>query len=308
MNERAGFPRVLCLAGPTGAGKTALAIHLADKFNGEILNADSRQVYADFPILTAQPTAAELREAPHHLYGTLPAEKKLSACEWAAMAASKSRELEARGKLPLLVGGTGFYFEALLKGLSPMPDIPDQITIELSQELLHYGLARLYAELLEVDPVYAAHIHPNDQQRVLRAVAVHRASGHPFTWWHQQKRQPLAAGKLLSLDVSLTWLTPRLEKRIDQMVEMGAIEEVAKARHHYPQMPKAGFSSLGCMEIIDYLDGKCTFENCRQKWLHTTRSYAKRQLTWFRGRGTATQLPYANPSELLQQVADILDS
>lgn len=302
------LPTVLCLAGPTGCGKTALGLILAEELKAEIINGDSRQVYADFPIITAQPTSEEQARARHYLYGFLPADQKLDAQDWAERAVRKSREITSAGKLPLIIGGTGFYFEALLKGLSPMPPIPTEIRSKLQRRLCGEGQADLHRELTGIDPVYAQSIHPHDSQRILRALEIWYASGKPFSWWHMKERKPLAKGAMLVLDVSLDWLTPRLRKRIAHMFECGATEEITTAKAKYPDLPKAGFSSLGCRELLDFASGKTNREECESQWLGVTRAYAKRQLTWFRGRGHSIMLRNNDPATVLKTARELAAS
>ena len=156
---------VVCLAGPTGSGKTALALHLARALGCEIINADSRQVYADFPLITAQPSPEERAAAPHHLYGFLPSAQKISAGRWAAMAAAAAAKVRARGGVPLLVGGTGLYFQALLRGMAAIPAVAPEVTRRLEERLRAEGPEALHAALARADPAYAARIHPRDRQR-----------------------------------------------------------------------------------------------------------------------------------------------
>lgn len=296
------LPTVLCIAGPTGSGKTALAIALAHALNGEIINADSRQVYADFPIVTAQPDPDERAAVPHYLYGFFPADAELCAASWAEMAASQCRQLIYREKLPILVGGTGFYFEALLRGLAKMPPIPPSIRHDLAHQLAEKGSENLHRNLSAIDRGYAASIHPHDRQRILRALEVFMASGKPFSHWLEKTRKPLAKGATLILDIPLPLLHPRLETRIHHMLSQGAISEVTQAAHKYPTLPKPGFSSIGCAEILAFVNGAITRENCIAQWLKATRAYAKRQLTWFRGRGRGIMLEKPDPALALAKL------
>ena len=301
---RSGPCPVICLAGPTGAGKTALALTLAQELGGEIINADSRQVYADFPLITAQPTPAERARAPHHLYGFLPAEQKISAGRWADMAAAKAREIRARGRVPLLVGGTGLYFQALLRGMAAIPAIPAEVTRGLCDRLKSAGPEALHAELARADPDYAHRIHPRDRQRILRALEVLEGTGRPFSWWHSHAMStPACAGPLFVLDAPLRWLQPRLAQRLDAMLEAGAVEEARAALARSPgprdgaRLP--GWSGIGCAELLDHLEGRTSLTECRARWLANTRAYAKRQITWFRARPEAVFLPHEGAEERL---------
>ncbi len=278
-----------CIFGPTGAGKTAAALALADVLPVSVINADSRQVYRDFPLITAQPTAEERAVCPHLLYGYLPSEKKLGAGEWARAAAAAVEREHAGGRVPLLVGGTGLYARALLAGIAPIPEIPAEVSARWQTRLAAEGCPALHAELAAVDPAYAAKIHPNDRQRVARALEVAEATGKPLSWWHAR---PLPRRKHLALKAGvalpLAELEPLLLRRIDAMLAAGALEEARAAMVRCPDPAAPGWSGIGCAELHRHLSGGLTLEECRALWLKNTRAYAKRQLTWFRADGEMT--------------------
>lgn len=297
---------VICLAGPTGSGKTAMALKLAEYLDGEIVNADSRQVYAHISIVTAQPTREEQARIRHHLYGFLPCSVKISAGQWLEMVKKACAEITARGKLPIFVGGTGFYFEALLHGLAPMPDVPPRISAQIAGRMTTEGPEALYAELVKIDAVYAAKVHPHDRQRVQRALEIHAASGKTFSWWHAQGRLPaLASGPLLVLRSDLSELEPRLASRIELMLATGALEEAAAAQKIYGTGKIPAFNGIGMPELLAYLAGSISLDECRALWLASTRAYAKRQLTWFRGRREAVWIEADSP-EVVAEKARIL--
>ena len=292
---------VICLAGPTGSGKTAAALAMAEALDGEVVNADSRQVYADFPLITAQPSPEERACCPHHLYGFLPTENKISAGRWADAAADKVRDILARGKTPLLVGGTGLYFQALLRGMAQIPPVDPQLTAQLTARLEAEGAPRLHGELQACDPAYAAKIHPNDRQRIIRALEVCQSTGQTFTWWHgNSMSSPLCAGPLLTLNATLEWLEPRLARRLDMMLELGALDEARAAMNKCADPAAPGWSGIGCAEALAHLQGHLSAQDCRQQWLHNTRAYAKRQLTWFRARPEAVWLPPDKPEAFVE--------
>lgn len=298
---------VICLAGPTGCGKTAAAIKLAQALDAEIVNADSRQVYADFPCITAQPSAEERAACPHHLYGFLPTEARISAGRWAEMAADAVRRLHERGKRALLVGGTGLYFQTLLRGIADIPPVAPEISARWTQRLAEEGPERLHAELGRLDPAYAARIHPHDRQRIVRALEVQDATGKPFSWWHEHAMSaPLCAGPLFSLAPTLDWLTPRLARRIDLMLAEGALEEARAARRRNDDPAAPGWSGIGCAEVLAHLRGELSLADCRALWLRHTRAYAKRQLTWFRGRKEAIHMLPGETAGLLRRVREAL--
>lgn len=287
---------VICLAGPTGSGKTALALFLARALGAEIINADSRQVYADFPLITAQPSPEERAQAPHHLYGFLATDHKISAGRWAEMATEKARAVASRGRVPLLVGGTGLYFQALLRGMAAIPAIAPEITRHLTDRLGRVGSEALHAELARADPAYAARIHPRDRQRILRALEVFHATGRTFSWWHSHAMsEPACAGPLLVLAAPLAWLGPRLARRLDAMLAAGAVAEARAALERTPGETEGrrtpGWSGIGCVELLEHLQGRLSLDDCRARWLANTRAYAKRQITWFRARPEASFVP-----------------
>lgn len=296
MPEAAPPCAVICLAGPTGSGKTALALRLAAALDGEIINADSRQVYADFPLITAQPTPEERARCPHHLYGFLPTAQKISAGRWAEAAAAEARAIAARGRTPLLVGGTGLYFQALLRGMASIPAPDKAVVAGLCARMRAAGPVALHAELARADPAYAARIHPHDRQRILRALEVVESTGKPFSWWHAHAMSaPLCRGPLLTLAVDLEWLTPRLGRRLDAMLAHGALDEARAALGRCPGtldgVRAPGWSGIGCAEALDHIEGRISLADCRRRWLANTRAYAKRQNTWFRARPEAVFVP-----------------
>ena len=295
---------VICLAGPTGSGKTAAALALATALNGEVVNADSRQVYADFPCITAQPTAAEQAHCPHHLYGFLPTEQKISAGRWAAAASRTIAAILERGRTPLVVGGTGLYFQALLRGMARIPPVDPALTANLTARLEAEGAPALHAELAAQDPGYAARIHPTDRQRIVRALEVRLATGRPFSWWHAHAAEaPLCQGPLLVLDAPLAWLEPRLARRMDLMLEQGALDEARAALQNCSNPAAPGWTGIGCAEALAHLQGRCTLAQCRELWLRNTRAYAKRQRTWFRARSEAVFLPPDNGAAITAEAA-----
>lgn len=276
-------PDLILLLGPTGTGKTALALALAEQWPATVLNADSRQVYADFPLITAQPSLEERAHCPHLLYGFLPTGERITAGFFVARCRAALDETLAAGRLPLLVGGTGLYVRALLEGLAPIPAIPPEVSAALQAELQARGLAALHQRLERLDPPSAARIHPNDPQRTLRALEVLQATGHTLTWWHQRPVPPAPYRALkLGLQLPLEELTPLLARRIEAMLAAGALDEARAALARCPDPTAPGWSGIGCAELLAHLQGRLSLTEAKDLWLRNTRAYAKRQLTWFR--------------------------
>jgi tRNA dimethylallyltransferase len=276
--------RIVCLAGPTGAGKSELALRLAERHRGAIVNFDSRQIYRGIPIVTAQPSPEEQARCPHLLYGVLDPDKPMDAGTFAALAAKAIADVRSQGYLPILVGGTGLYLRALLQGLAPVPTVDDRVRSKVALEWDRDGEGAMYERLKAVDPEYAAKVHPRDRQRVTRALEVFEQTGKPFSRWHHDRvRFGRYEPFIMAVEITLEELTPRLLERIERMVEAGAVEEVRQAFARYPHPDAPAFSGIGCREILAYLRGEMTLEEAKEQWLRSTRAYAKRQLTWFRG-------------------------
>lgn len=288
--------KVLCLLGPTGAGKTAAALQLAEQLNGAVINADSRQVYEDFPCITAQPSAAEQACCPHYLYGFLPTAEKISAGQWVAKAQERILALHSQGRTPILVGGTGLYIKALLEGIAEIPTVDAALSARLMADCAARGPQALHRQLAAIDPVYAARIHPNDRQRIVRALEVWEGTGKTFSWWHTHAMpEPLCEGLRLGLDWDLTALTPRLVQRIDIMLAEGAVDEARAAWDKCPDAQAAGWTGIGCVEVLDVIQGRRSLDESRMLWAANTRAYAKRQLTWFRAD---THIQWFGPHQL----------
>jgi tRNA dimethylallyltransferase len=299
------LPRAVCIVGPTGAGKSAAALRLAAALGGEVINADSRQVYADFPVITAQPGAEERRLHPHHLYGFLRATERISAGQWAELAAARIAECAARGKLPLLVGGTGLYIRAITRGLADIPPVDPAVAQRLEEEYARLGPQTLHARLEKADPSYAARTPARNRQRVLRALGVWECTGRPFSGWHGQG-SPLCRALLLVVRTELGELVPRLERRISAMLEAGALDEARRALIQCADPKAPGWSGIGCAELYRHLHGEISLEQARALWLGNTRAYAKRQLTWFRGQEEAVWVDASDHADMVMKARGFL--
>ncbi len=274
---------IVVIAGPTASGKSALALSIAETSDGEIINADSMQVYADLSVLTARPNAAEMAKLPHHLYGVVDGGTTCSVAQWRDMALVAIEQVWLRRKLPVLVGGTGLYLRALLDGISDIPSIPEAIRIEVRA----LDTAAVAEALQTTDPVMAARLNPNDRQRLVRALEVLRATGQSLASFQGQVGGGLTADvnvRRLRLMPERDWLYARCDARLEQMVASGALEEVARlmARQLDPDLPV--MKALGVREFSACQAGTCTQEEALAMARLGTRHYAKRQLTWLRNQ------------------------
>jgi tRNA dimethylallyltransferase len=275
------------IAGPTASGKSALALTLAERFDGTIVNADSMQVYRDLRIITARPTAEEEARAPHRLYGHVDAAENYSTGRWIKDVAAALQDIRAAGRLPILVGGTGLYFTALTKGLAAVPPIPPDIREEVRGRLAREGVAPLRAELEALDPKTAARLRINDRSRTSRALEVVKATGRSITDWHKEGMPPVLQSEnsaKVFLTIDRKELVDRIETRFDAMLTAGALDEVRAlaARKLDPTLP--AMKAHGVPWLIRHLNGEITLEQAAAGGKMDTRRYAKRQVTWFRNQ------------------------
>jgi len=277
--------RPILIAGPTASGKSALALGLAERLGGWVINADSQQVYADWRVLTARPDAAEEARAPHRLYGHVGAFTAYSVGEWMREAGAALKQAEAAGATPVIVGGTGLYFRALTQGLAPVPEIPDAVRAEA--EARATNPAALYAELLSRDPETAANLDPQNPVRLSRAWEVLEATGRGLSAWWREAAPPLlprADCVALRLTCARDWLYARCDRRFDRMLAEGALEEAKKVAA-LSLAPGAGvLKAVGASELIAHFRGEFSLEEAASRARTLTRRYAKRQLTWNRNQ------------------------
>lgn len=286
--EPTASPRWLGLAGPTASGKTALALALARRWPVEIVSVDSALVYRGMDIGTAKPSAAEQAAAPHHLLDLIDPAQSYSAAQFVADARRLAGEIRARGRWPLLVGGTMMYFKALVDGLDEMPPADPAIRAAIDAEAAQHGWPAMHARLAEVDPVTAARLKPNDSQRIQRALEVWRAGGTPLSTLHQRARReaPPRDGALLALEpASRAWLHARIAQRFDAMLGAGFLDEVRRLRTDrtlhldLPSMRCVGYRQA--WEALDASDPP-DLADLRERGIAATRQLAKRQITWLR--------------------------
>ncbi len=278
-------PPLIAITGPTATGKSSFAISLAKELDGEIISADSAQIYKDLHILTARQTEDEMEGIPHHLMGFLPITEDFSLAQYQDAAYKTIEDILSRGKIPILTGGTGLYIKAVLEDYR-LPEAPpdEDFRMQMNKRAEEEGNETLYNELLSADPEAAAKIHPNNVRRVIRALEVMRFTGQTFSsLYGKGKEHPL---NIEPIGFCLTYprevLYERINRRVDLMFERGAMKEIE-------ELLKTGYRDrllklkiLGCPEVMSILDGKCTFQEGSELLKRNTRRYAKKQLTWFR--------------------------
>ncbi len=305
--------KYIALAGPTASGKTAAAMAIAQQHEVEIISVDSALVYRGMDIGTAKPTADELAAVPHHLINIRDPLQAYSAAEFVADARQLIDDIAARGKLPLLVGGTMLYFKALFDGLDDMPKADPTVRAALASEAAAQGWPALHAELATVDPVTAARLAPHDSQRISRALEVFRLSGQPLSFFHQQNATKKIAANLdeetaatlISLEPQdRSWLHHRIAERFDAMLAVGFLEEVKALRARgdlTPDLPS--MRCVGYRQAWEALSGDYPMSELRDKGIFATRQLAKRQITWLRSMPQRHAVACDEPTALRQVLA-----
>ena len=308
MGQARPLPRCIALAGPTASGKTAAALAIAQRWDVEIISVDSALVYQGMDIGTAKPSATELAQVPHHLINIRDPLQAYSAAEFVTQAELLLDAIHARGRLPLLVGGTMLYFKALFDGIDPMPGADPALRAAIEAEAALLGWPGMHAQLALVDPRTAARLQPMDAQRIQRALEVWRASGQPLSSFHATKNiassaNRISATTLISLEpLERVWLHERIALRFDQMLAAGFLDEVKTLRARgdlHPDLPS--MRCVGYRQAWEALDGTLPMAELRDRGIFATRQLAKRQITWLRSmpqrRAVASEAPDA-----LQQV------
>ncbi|MBX3487206.1 MAG: tRNA (adenosine(37)-N6)-dimethylallyltransferase MiaA [Candidatus Paracaedibacteraceae bacterium] len=270
------------ITGPTASGKTAMAIDLALKTKGEIINADSMQLYRHLPILTACPSKAEKETVPHHLFEILGDDDISSAGWWATQCLGQIKAILARGHHPIIVGGTGMYLKSLTDGLSQIPEVPADIRDRARQEAQHHDF---YDMVCALDPLVANYLKKNDKQRLTRAFEVFLATGQSlFEWQKIQPQKPNYDFKKIALIPDKAWLHDRINNRFDLMIEAGTLDEIKALQHSAVRPDSPIFRAVGVKELTSHLNGEISLDQAKELGKIATRQYAKRQMTWIKGQ------------------------
>lgn len=277
-------PGILVIAGPTASGKTALGIEMALRLGGEVISADSMQIYKGMDIATAKPSEAEMKGVPHHLIGFLDRTENFSVADYSVLAAQKAEEIISRGKIPVVVGGTGLYISAFVNNMQ-FPEIKGDAAVRerLRNEAAEYGNSFIFEKLKECDPESAAGLHENDLSRVTRALEVFEVTGRKLS---EFKRESLSVPSPYNFTTAaITYdsrdiLYNRINRRVDVMNENGLVSEAYEI-YKEGGNGRTSHQAIGCKELVPYFEGKSSLGECLEKIKQETRRYAKRQLTWF---------------------------
>lgn len=293
--------KVITLFGPTAAGKTGASLHLAKAFGGEIINADSRQIYKEMPIITAMPSAEEQAQAPHHLFEFLAPDKAFSVGAWLKRAREKAEEIWSRGGVPIVVGGTGFYLKVLEEGISPMPETDMAILNGYQARLEKEGHEVLFKELENIDPAWAAQTDPQNTHRLLRGLSIFSQTGKTLTDWQKEPREGALESDFIKLAISpeRDVLNDRIHRRYQIMIEEGVLDEARYLYDKYlkgmrsDEIPPPAFKSIGLMDYAAFFKGEISEQAAHERVEQQMRRYAKRQRTWLRNS--------YNPHEVYQK-------
>jgi len=278
--------KIILISGPTASGKSIFALKVAKKINGEIVNADSMQVYKQLNILTARPKKKDQEKIKHHLYGFQNVKKNFSTGQWLKLARSKIREIQKRKKVPILVGGTGLYFKSITEGLVKIPNIPIKFRNDLRVLQKKIGQKRFYQNLIKIDPLARNLINPNDVQRSIRAFEIKKFTKKSISEWFQGTKILFNPDSFIKIyiDFPREELVNRIKKRVDRMFDDGAIFEVKKFNRLRVKKDNSSKKVIGIEEIGKFLKAELTLSEVKERIFIKTRQYAKRQTTWARGQ------------------------
>lgn len=273
---------LLCILGPTAVGKTEIALRIALKIGAEIVSVDSRQVYKEMDIGTAKPTKEQIELVPHHLISCITPDKYFSSANYQRLADIVIQETQKKGKVPMLVGGSGMYFRAVVDGLFEGPEADKDIRQRLRQKAEELGINHLYDRLKNLDPKSADKIHPNDLMRIIRAIEVYEKSGKRISELQQEWENPKPRYEFIAfgLDRPRNELYERINARVDQMIKDGLLDEARRLMKY--DRNAISMNCFGYKELFDHLEGKISLDSAIELIKQNTRRFAKRQLTWFR--------------------------
>ena len=288
--------KVIVIGGPTASGKTALSIELAKAINGEIVSADSMQIYKEMNIGTAKPDEEEKQNIKHYMLDIISPEVRYSVADYKKDAKKCIREIVEKGKIPIVIGGTGLYIDSLIYEIEyPELEVDLQYRKHLEDLMEKEGLEKLYEEAIKIDPTAMEKISQNDKKRILRVLEIYHQTGKTKTELEKESRkEPEFDYKMFAIDMNREILYERINKRVDIMVKKGLIEEVKNIYEKYEKLPTS-LQALGYKEIVEYIEGKLTKEEAIEKIKLESRRYAKRQLTWFRKNKETIWLNGENP-------------
>lgn len=295
--------QILVVAGPTASGKTSLAVRLAKAYGGEVISADSMQIYQHMNIASAKPTEEEKQGIPHHLLDFISPFEPFSVADYVKLAREKIQEILSRGNLPIVAGGTGLYISSLVDNIEFAEEVPDpMVRNRLFEEAEKNGIEPLYARLQAIDPEAAAAIHPNNQKRVIRALEIYETTGLTMTEQNARSRMTPApfSSFMLALCPPRELLYERINQRVDAMVDEGLFEEAKSLMEMGLTRDMQSMQGIGYKEAFDYLQGTLSKEDCIEEIKRATRRYAKRQLTWFR---RDARYHWVNPQEETSMMA-----
>ena len=278
--------KIILISGPTASGKSKFAIQLAKKINGELINADSMQIYKEFKILTARPKLKDIKIVKHHLYGFKSVKDNYSTGNWLRDAKSKIKNIKKKNKIPILVGGTGLYFKALIDGIVKIPEVPQYIRNKIRKKQSKIGQIKFYSELIKLDPLCKKKINKNDTQRSIRAYEVKKFTNKSLFDWYSETYSDFTHDSFIKLyvDYPREKLLEKISLRANEMLRDGAINEVKKFYKLRIRKDLSSQKVIGLNEIKDYLDKRIDLNVLKEKMSIKTRQYAKRQSTWARGQ------------------------
>ena len=297
-------PKIIVICGPTASGKTALSIELAKKINGEIISSDSMQIYKDMDIGTAKPSKEEMQGIKHYLLNFVEPSQRYSVAEFKKDAEAAIEEILAKGKTPIIVGGTGLYVDSLIYGIEYQDiQLDEKYRQELEERVANEGLEKLYEEAQKIDPQAIEKISQNDKKRILRILEIYKATGKNKTEQEIESRKKGVKYdyKVFAINWDRETLYERINKRVDIMIEQGLIQEVEQLLQKYNQFPTA-MQGLGYKEVVEYLQGQTSKEEMIEKLKMETRRYAKRQITWFKKNKQTIWIGHKDLKRILDEI------